>query len=149
MSLFCIGWNMWGVVHEKLLQHRIPNPCLQWWSNRTLHQKHPTLVNRKSIILQHDKWCKVRLYKMSSRKKKKKMAYSLDLAPNDLYLLFRSPEYFISGRTSRNKDIGKSLSNFFFFTFKSLDFIECGGLGVGFPFPLDCRQWKWKRLQFW
>lgn len=122
--LLCVWWNSTGIVHFEILEQgqtvTADLYCQQLERlNQALIVKHPALVNRKGVILQHDN-----ARPHSAKQTQQKIRdlgwellphppYSPDISPSD-YCLFRSMQHFLSGKTFRNIDgIKTGLLEFF------------------------------------
>ena len=112
-SLVCVWWNMKGIIHYGVLEHgRTTNAddCCQQLEgvNEQLPRNWHALVNRKSVVLQHDSArahtaIQTQRTNMIRREALRHPPYSLNLALTGFHL-FRSPEYFIRDKTLKKRE---------------------------------------------
>jgi len=122
--LLCVWWDCRGVIHFELLKpgetvtadlycQQLDRVC------NKLFEKRPVLINRKSVVLQHDN-ARPHVARLTQEKIKElnwevlpHPPYSPDIAPSDFHL-FRSLEHSLRNKTFRNiDDVRAHLESYF------------------------------------
>ena len=113
--LLCVWWSFEGVIHFELILNDVAldtDLCCAKLNQMfvKLHQKNPSLFNRKHVLLQQynakphtTKKTVEKIKELDSVELLPDPAYSPDLSPSD-YHLFQAIAHFLTGRTFNNVD---------------------------------------------